>query len=290
MSRQSRQKAEQICGALMQSYTLEGAYERWAEYRERITDFLTGNMEPGKTVAVFGAGQADDIDLGRLYARTGHLDLYDMDFEKLEKAISRYGLTGKPGVNARRIDLFGVTGEEYIGLIELCLADIQRMGASWTPSVTAPAYRAELRALYDRINRESIDFGGKQYDYTVMIGVHSQLNTFPERIWRLFLDLTEKDDLSIAEQVIAENHIYIPRVNQGLLEITNEKAFAGFEIEALDQPGTVQGAVQAIADIEKRLRSGGLICDSAWMDVWPFREGKDYQMVIYQLQAAEPAV
>ncbi|MCR5173362.1 MAG: hypothetical protein K6C09_01855 [Oscillospiraceae bacterium] len=279
----SRQKAEQIYDALMESYSIKDASERWADYRKNISDFLIANMAPGRTVAMFGAGEADDVDLARVYAHAGRLDLYDLDPGKPEKALRKYGLSGKPDVNVFQNDLFGVTKEEYIGLIELCLNDVQKAGAAWTPAMTAPRYLARIRALYDRINRREIDFGGKQYDYTIMIGVHSQLNTFLERIWSVFLDLTKQRDFSIAQQVIAENEIYIPRVNQGLLDMTREKAFVGLEVEALDQPGTIQGAVQAIADIEGRIRKEAVICDSAWMDVWPFREGKEYQMVIYQL-------
>lgn len=62
---------------------------RWRCVRDRIWELLDDVVDPGATVAVVGAGNADDLPLTRLAARARRVDLVDIDGTALAGARRR---------------------------------------------------------------------------------------------------------------------------------------------------------------------------------------------------------
>lgn len=276
--------AKEIYDSVYNSYKLDNTFENWKEYRERVTDFIIKHTIPGKTIAIFGVGRADDIDIKRLYEHLGNITLIDIRKEDIDEAVIKYDLKDKQGVNIKYMDLLGIAKEEYLDIINICRSDMKRMKQFFSPLATAPKIVAKMHEIYDRINAERVDFGEEHFDYTVMIGVHSQLNAFIENIWRQFLLATGKTDNMVATCAQEENDILIPRINEALLNITDEISFIGLELFENGRNCTVQGAMQAGIDINRRIEEKEIVNDVCWQDVWPLKEGVSYNMVIYKAE------
>lgn len=279
--------ARSIYSDLRKTYYIPESFERWTEYRNRITDYIIKYTEAGKTLAIIGVGDSNDIDLAKLYDHVGNLALYDIDMESVERALNKYNLVGKPNISAKKCDLFGATTEEYIDLINICLKDVKKViksGMKWSPYISSDKYLKKMEEIFDRANGSELSISDDKYDYTVMIGVHSQVLAFVERIWLLFLEAYKKEDSKISNKVAEESEILMPKINDALLEITKERAFLGCEMKEFERDIMVQGAKQCLLDIQKRIDEGELKSETSYQDVWPFREGLSYYMYIYRIE------
>ena len=82
-----------ILDKMIESERIYGADEPWAEYREALTDFIIANCRERNlpTLAIFGVGEAWDLDLRRL-SEHYRLILIDRDIDGVKRAIDRYGV------------------------------------------------------------------------------------------------------------------------------------------------------------------------------------------------------
>lgn len=283
--------AERIFEELYNTYRIPGAYEAWADYRTRLTDYIIGSTAPGSSIAIVGAGESNDIDLARLYEHSGSLTLFDIDTDAMERAADRYGLctgtagdgTDRRGVRLCRCDLLGADREDYIRLIATLFG-----GAS--------GYREALELFYLRVNGRTdsrrmtghTDAGTpEKYDCVIMIGVHSQINSLPMRIWECCAELFgySADDPGVFRAASTENAVLMPLVNDEVLAMTAGHLIVGLEACTLERPesGAVEGAYQAFMDLKERAERGALVCRSSYTDVWPLREGTSYSMTVLDL-------
>jgi hypothetical protein len=79
-------------------------WQRFAPHRERVTALALAGDPAGGSLAVLGAGNANDLDLEALAARFDEIHLVDLDAEALERARRRQA----PGVAARLVLHAGV--------------------------------------------------------------------------------------------------------------------------------------------------------------------------------------
>ncbi|MGD9734130.1 MAG: hypothetical protein AB7V58_00755 [Solirubrobacterales bacterium] len=56
--------------------------ERWAPARDALWRFLDPHIDEGARVAILGAGNGDDLPLGRIAARAVTVALIDLDLER----------------------------------------------------------------------------------------------------------------------------------------------------------------------------------------------------------------
>lgn len=276
--------AKDVYDIVYNSYKLNNAYEEWKEYRERITSYIIKHTTPGKSIAIFGAGESNDIDLKQLYEHLGNITLIDIREEEMQKALVKYGLVGKPNITIISKDFFGITKEEYLDVINICIQDMKRAKQFFSPLITAPKVVARMKEIYGRVNANPVDLGEEHFDYTVMIGVHSQINAFIEHAWSYFLLASGKSDEKVAKCAMEENDILMPRINEALLNLTNDIAFVGLELFENGRNCTVQGAMQAGLDMLRRIDEKEVINDVCWQDVWPLKQGVSYNMVIYKAE------
>lgn len=273
--------ADYIYSELIKTYYMPESYERWKDYRCRVTDYIIKYAEPGKTLAIIGVGDSNDIDLARLYKHIGNLALYDIDLDSVGRALKKYDLIGKPDIFVDRCDLFGATKKDYLDLINICLKDIKKLNMEWSPYVSSEKYLSKLSEIFKRINGSATYITNKKYDYTIMLGVHSQILAFSERIWRFFLEAAQKSDTVVPNRVHEENDLLMPRINDAILDMTKERAFIGGELTEIGLQYNVEGALQGIMDIQKRIDNGELKFVVMYGDIWPHRNGVEYNIVIY---------
>ncbi len=263
---------------VLNTYKIKDAYERWADYRERVTDYLIKYITPGKTVALLGIGEANDIDLKRLYTHCGNLTLVDKDLDAMRMAAEKYELTGKPDICLVQKDFVGISDDEYKEIIEVCCADIKN--GIFSSAVTAPKIIEMLDKLFGRT--KDIDLGIAPHDYVIAIGLTSQLYGFITHIWELMLNETGKTDFSVFERCARQNDEFIPKFCEALEKATSERLFVGVEtLEARSGSG-IEGAIQAYNYFKDKTKQEDFETGkmAIFLDAWPLLEGVTYQMAI----------
>jgi hypothetical protein len=84
---------------------------RWKPARAAAWALLDPLVAPGARVAIAGAGNGDDLPLGRLARRAGRLDLIDLDAGALAGAVGR---AGRRDVRALAEDLTGGAADAVV--------------------------------------------------------------------------------------------------------------------------------------------------------------------------------
>lgn len=269
---------EEIFQKIVENYTIQNAYENWADYRKRVTDYLIKYTQQGKTIAILGVGESNDIDLKRLYEHTGNLTLVDKNQVGMTSALKKYALEDAPNIELVQKDFVGISDAEYKDIIGICLHDMKEMGQSFSPLTTAPKVIKKMDEFYSKVNSKDVELGIEQHDYVVAIGVASQLNSFIEHVWSIFLQVIKKTDSTVANRASQQNDIFIPKFCKAIENTTLERMFVGVEILEVQKQSGVQGAQQTIKYFRDNTPMEELIL---YQDVWPLLPYVTYQMGIF---------
>ncbi|MDE7327851.1 MAG: hypothetical protein K2N63_16495 [Lachnospiraceae bacterium] len=313
----SKGRGAALYEAFLASQILPHAWEEWCGYRSQVTDYLIGNSKRGTSLAIFGAGRCNDLDLGRLLGHFSQVTLLDVDEKAMWEGLEKYGdfERGKGGKASQQlivfpVDFTGITAEDLIAFAEAFL----RVWDGKDPY--SAVYKAEeiLSGIYGKSWAYVPAFPQKQFDYTVALGVHSQLGSAPAwmldavgdelcsrvRQWEntdisSFFYWWQEERVNLFRRIERES-IYLARqLNHFILLATKEKAFLGYELcRAVSRDGIwyavpdsyVTGAWQAAEDL-KRLDAGGSIHFRNYFDiVWPFcaAQNKAYRMMIMEAE------
>jgi hypothetical protein len=143
-----------------------GAWERFGGHRTRVTELLAGAAPAGGggTLALLGAGNANDVDLEALAERYARVSLVDVDPDAVARAIGR-----QPAPVRER--LAAVAPVDLSGALETL--------ASWKGG--GPRL-PDLAALPDRAHREVMRALGGGFDVAASTGLLSQLLWTCERV------------------------------------------------------------------------------------------------------------
>lgn len=277
----SKFTAEEIYNSITDLYDVKGSFERWSEYRNRITDFMISKMEKNCSIAILGVGESNDLDLRKLYDFSGKLTLVDKNVESIEKAVGKYGICGGDKLNIVQADFLGITKADYIDVIRICRNDIVKMKNLFSPYITGPKFRRKLEEIITRVNSKDVDLGIDNHDYVICVGVHSQLFAQLQQIWKIMMEVARRngaDYPGVYKRISEQNDYFMPRFNEAILDKTNKSAFIGVEVRENEAQMIPEGALQAYQDIIEKVEKRDLV---TWMDVWPYRDELTYQMAIF---------
>lgn len=302
-----------VIDEIKKEFEIPGAFESWAAYREQVTDLilasasqqdvmqensvqtsiqeverlrramLTSNTEATGSIAMFGIGPANDIDLRRLSERFERITLIDLDRESMERGLARYGLQHCPKVELWDASLSGVTMEDVAAFFETLYVQAVQNGRTLTEAAFMEMSLAALEQIRQKVftSREALraKLPAEHYDMVVSVGLHSQFWSILSYSWLTLAGNVEEQILGHAmnhdpffETLRAIDDAFIPMLNEVLLSMGDRAIIAVEE----DEAHPVEGAFQSMQDIrqrypevqEKRLH-------------WPFRpeDGKSYEML-----------
>lgn len=267
---------------IKKEFEIPGAYESWAEYRASVTDLILASASTG-SIALFGIGPANDIDLRRLSDRFGRITLIDLDRESMERGLVRYGLQHCPKVELWDASLSGVTLEDVAAFFETLYDQVVRSGRALTEAAFMEMSLVALERIRRKVvsSREALraKLPAEHYNLVVSVGLHSQFWSILSYSWLTLAGNVEEQLLGHAmnhdpffEALRAIDDAFIPMLNEVLLSMGDRAIIAVEE----DEAHPVEGAFQSMQDIrqhypellEKRLH-------------WPFRpeDGKSYEML-----------
>ncbi len=269
--------AERLYRSLRESQSIPGAWEKWAEYRKELTDYLLRSTRAGSTVTVFGAGECNDLDLSCMLQHFGRISLYDAHMAAMQCGLKRQGVEKRSEIQLIQSDFVGISGEAYVRYAEQLLMEREIAPGNELAGMQ------QLERLYHDAVEYSVDFGTDCYDYAVVIGVDSQLNNMAEWL-RYMIYRTEESELT--QRIRQENEVLVRRFHDAVWRAVKEQCFFGCERECLGQPGAIEGAVQSLWDIEDRLNRQEIQLLQGMSLYWPFdmEQEKIFRMELWNLK------
>ena len=274
---------------LIASEVLPNAYKEWRGYRQKLTDFIEENCvaEGGRkpVLAIWGAGRSNDIDLARLAERF-KLVLIDRDAEGLAQACKTYGLEE---TDAICVDLpfWNVELETY-EMFEALLAEGEE----------AEIVIEHLKQVaFDNSHRVLPDIG-RRFDYSVCVGLHSQLNARFAGLLYMYRENYDEEELQMIENAIrALNEAAVTRTNDVIYMLTEKLMVFGLEWtvvneSAMDQwenlvPEDIEGALQLRHDIGMH-KDFDIRIEAERRLFWPFAWKERKKGYVMELLAVQP--
>ena len=298
---------------IKKEFEIPGAFESWAAYRKEVTDLIltsashpdlmqeaslqtsiqdversrmampTSDTKATGSIALFGIGPANDIDLRRLNERFARITLIDLDRESMERGIARYRLQHCPKVELWNTSLSGVTMEDVATFFKTLYDQVVRRGRALTESAFMEMSQEALKQIRRKVvtSRDILraQLPARHYDMVVSVGLHSQFWSILSYSWLTLAGNVEEQILGHAmnhdpffEALRSIDDLFIPILNEVMLSMGDRAIIAVEE----DEAHPVEGAFQSMQDtrqrcpkvLEKRLH-------------WPFRpeEGKSYEML-----------
>jgi hypothetical protein len=274
---------------LIASEVLPNAYKEWRGYRQKLTDFIEENCVAeggGKPVlAIWGAGRSNDIDLARLAERF-KLVLIDRDAEGLVQACKTYGLE-KTDVICVDLPFWNVELETY-EMFEALLAEGEE----------AEIVIEHLKQVaFDNSHRVLPDIG-RRFDYSVCVGLHSQLNARFAGLLYMYRENYDEEELQMIENAIrALNEAAVTRTNDVIYMLTEKLMVFGLEWavvneSAMDQwekfvPEDIEGALQLRHDIGIH-KDFDIRIEAERRLFWPFAWKERKKGYVMELLAVQP--
>lgn len=274
---------------LIASEVLPNAYKEWRGYRQKLTDFIEENCvaEGGckPVLAIWGAGRSNDIDLARLAERF-KLVLIDRDAEGLAQACKAYGLEE---TDAICVDLpfWNVELETY-EMFEALLAEGEE----------AEIVIEHLKQVaFDNSHRVLPEIG-RRFDYSVCVGLHSQLNARFAGLLYMYRENYDEEELQMIENAIrALNEAAVTRTNDVIYMLTEKLMVFGLEWavvneSAMDQwenlvPEEIEGALQLRHDIGMH-KGFDIRIEAERRLFWPFAWKERKKGYVMELLAVQP--
>jgi hypothetical protein len=274
---------------LIASEVLPNAYKEWRGYRQKLTDFIEENCvaEGGckPVLAIWGAGRSNDIDLARLAERF-KLVLIDRDAEGLAQACKTYGLEE---TDAICVDLpfWNVELETY-EMFEALLAEGEE----------AEIVIEHLKQVAFDNSHRGLPEIGRRFDYSVCVGLHSQLNARFVGLLYMYRENYDEEELQMIENAIrALNEAAVTRTNDVIYMLTEKLMVFGLEWavvneSAMDQwenlvPEEIEGALQLRHDIGMH-KDFDIRIEAERRLFWPFAWKERKKGYVMELLAVQP--
>ena len=274
---------------LIASEVLPNAYKEWRGYRQKLTDFIEENCvaEGGckPVLAIWGAGRSNDIDLARLAERF-KLVLIDRDAEGLAQACKTYGLEETDAICVD-VPFWNVELETY-EMFEALLAEGEE----------AEIVIEHLKQVaFDNSHRVLPDIG-RRFDYSVCVGLHSQLNARFAGLLYMYRENYDEEELQMIENAIrALNEAAVTRANDVIYMLTEKLMVFGLEWavvneSAMDQwenlvPEEIEGALQLRHDIGMH-KDFDIRIEAERRLFWPFAWKERKKGYVMELLAVQP--
>lgn len=269
---------------LLKLQMIENAWEEWAEYRLKMTQYLIAHIEDKQELAIFGAGRCNDVDLKLLLKHFDHLVLVDLDMASMQAALKKQGLENEARITLETADFVGISPSDYRSFADTLVYTVRQKGLATPVEELAQVAIREIDKLYEQAMAMPLTF--KEYTNIAVIGVHSQLISMLDWIWQGILQTLGQQEVRVRQKIMTINTSLIKRFNTALLEKTKNQLVIGYEIERAGRPGAVQGAMQAAIDFKERVDHGEIkLCDFSKMD-WPFdqKQGIVYHMGVFVVE------
>jgi hypothetical protein len=265
---------------IIKSENTDGQFERWMDYRNALTDIIEATMTTElcgtnddsavmgvkPTLAIWGAGGCNDIDIKRL-SKSAKLVLIDREKDRTERAIEMYGLDKSQAVAC---DLF------FYDIPYECYEHWEELLYTGTAPDVLHTFLSEL--LLEAVSTDMLML--PEFDYSVAVGISSQLNSRLAALLYLYRDkYSTKDREEILKHIAIMDREAVRRLCDMVHRTTLRSIVWGYEksITGTDDTLNIEGNNRfrelILAEKDRILTGSELL-------VWPFTAEKSYDMQI----------
>ncbi len=290
---------------IKKNFILPYAYKDWESYRHFITDYIlretnrvslplsfTANMPESAllpSLAIIGAGACNDIDLKKLVPHFSKITLLDYNQDAMITALDTYHLNNCSKIEHKTISLNGLNDSHYEDFCKQLQTYIQcNLTDDFHPTEFENYAITLVRNQLNSIKDYKVPLPENTYDYICCFGVHSQLQAMFSYIYHVFevnlrnLHYIDTPDINthFTKQLQEENDRFIPRFHDALISSAKQSIFLGLEKKRTDNDSPIEGAYQAMSDLEHRNLS-----TKEDYAMWPFlpSENIHYEMQIIKI-------
>lgn len=257
---------------LVENQSIENAFVKWEEYRKTLTRYLIEQIPVGKKVAILGVGMCNDIDLDLLIEHVEKLYLVDkmkLDQRNIWKQYPN-AKKNKDKVECMELDFVGITEDEYRLFSERLIRLVQIEKERTDVEELANLVILQIKEIYEKALKRTLFTKIFEVDYTIAIGLYSQLNNMFAWMWEMVLNTLKQKETKVFQFIASYNELFIKKFHQNLFEHVTEGMIIGCEIQRVGQNDTIQGSMQALFDIKKKVKEKQLICKDQAYVYWPF--------------------
>lgn len=202
----------------------------------------------------------------------------------MHEGLERQGISPNQ-VQLMQADLLGISDTAYRSFCDTILEEIRqqvRQGAVH-PKVIEQLFLACMQDAFQTRKPTDLLQAGVISDYVICCGVHSQLlNMFPQMagILRRYIPFALD---AIYAAVRGMNGTLARELNSQLLSVATAGTILGLETERVGIAGGIEGAAQALQDIQERNMNTAFETEL----LWPFdrSQGKVYQISVKLIPA-----
>jgi hypothetical protein len=258
---------------LIRSENTDSQFKKWTHYREKLTSIIENLIIQNSravykpTLAIWGAGGCNDIDIGRL-SDIAKLVLIDNQKKLTENAITKYGLNKSQAI-ASDLFFYDIPYESYEHWEELLYK-----GASVD---VLHGFLSEL--LLEAVSTDMLML--PEFDYSAAIGISSQLNSRLAALLYLYRNnysITERED--ILRHLAIMDRFAVNRLYEIVSQTTKIKTVWGYEDKTLESDDILSN-VEGNKRLHELLNCHSTEAVSSESNlIWPFSDKKTYQMKI----------
>lgn len=273
----------------------QNAFKYWEGHRQIVTKKVLEEIDDiSDSIAIYGAGECNDIDLNDICKRFNKVTLIDIDKNILNRGLNKVELKNKNKINVLEIDLLDIDDSIYEEF-ELLLKS----------KASLKKIKKFIIKVANEIEKKQINIPIEIHDVSVCLGVHSQLTyTFMGTLAEYFGNYDIKDIKKIDGNLEYLNNKTAERLNNLIFKYTSEYAFIGLDIMEISKSlktdiyipqllehinksnfkglseivyrCPVRGSYECLNDILKRINQEKINQQCINYYIWPFDELKSY--------------
>ena len=205
-------------------------WELWKSHRNVITELISkkilNKFSDINSVAIFGAGYCNDIDLNFYTENFDIVTLVDINEEGMKEGVSRQSLLDE---NAAKIKYVG--GTDFVGQTDEMYSAFENLLNS-RPSVKK--VKKFIINNANEISKRDIEIKGLEpHSLVIAVGVHSQLSNLMICLYN-HNEINNYFTIKELREITYEMHYYYgviaKKFNDVLLKYTEKAIFLGFDI------------------------------------------------------------
>ena len=269
-----------VYDALEKRHEMPRAWDDWADYRKTWSDWIIRDCKWDSSILIVGAGACNDYDLEHFMKFFGKILLFDLDEAAMQKAVRRIPTGQRDKVELYTGDFLGITPTAYQEFCRVIQEEINHRGKLTDVNELAQTAMPLVEKLYAGAKKDREKLVLPQADYVVISGVHSQINHMLPWIWQAYMQALGQREDTIFQRASQENARIMQEVNDKLLAAAGQKLFVSAEKARVGVPGGVEGAWQALSDLEARAKNGQLRLTDRSQFPWAYdlRQNMIYEM------------
>ncbi len=257
-----------VYDALEKRHVMPRAWDDWADYRKAWSDWIVCRCKWDTTILIVGAGACNDYNLEHFSKFFRQVILFDLDESFMKEAAARVPRARRDRITYATGDFLGIRAEAYRDFCLAIQSEINRHGKNTDAGELANLALPLVEKMYRDAAAERAGLALPRADYVAVSGVHSQINHMVPWIWQAYMQVLDQSGELIFQRAAQENDAIIREMDDKLVAAAGRALFISVEKSRMGVPGSVEGARQALDDMDRRAASGEISlkesCDFAW--------------------------